>query len=159
VSIDWSELYRTTFPDLVRFLHRKVWDPDQARDLAQEAFVRAWQKLPSFRGASAFTTWMHRVAVNVVLGHFRTAGRRLDDVATDDELSAAGLTQAPDSGLTLDLDRAISTLPHGARTVLVLHDIEGYTHDEIARMSGVAVGTSKAQLSRARRLLRKVLSS
>lgn len=155
----FEELYRSTVGRVHALCLRMCRDHHLAEELVQESYVRAWQRLATFRGDSQFTTWMHRVAVNVVLGHFRTAGRRLDDVATDDELSAAGLTQAPDSGLTLDLDRAISTLPHGARTVLVLHDIEGYTHDEIARMSGVAVGTSKAQLSRARRLLRKVLSS
>jgi RNA polymerase sigma-70 factor (ECF subfamily) len=154
----FEELYRSTVGRVHALCLRMCRDHHLAEELVQESYVRAWQRLATFRGDSQFTTWMHRVAVNVVLGHFRSVGRRLDDGATDDELSAAGPTQAPDSSLTLDLERAISMLPHGARTVLVLHDVEGYTHEEIAHMSGVAVGTSKAQLSRARRLMRKVLS-
>lgn len=155
----FEQLYRATVGRVHAICLRMSRDHHLAEELVQESYVRAWQKLATFRGDSQFTTWMHRVAVNVVLGHFRSAGRRLDDVAADHDRAAFEPAEAPETGLALDLDRAISTLPHGARTVLVLHDVEGYTHEEIAQMSGVAVGTSKAQLSRARRLLRKVLSS
>ena len=155
----FEELYRATVGRVHALCLRMCRDHHVAEDLVQESYVRAWQKLATFRGDSQFTTWLHRVAVNVVLGHFRSTGRRLDQVASDDELIAGEPVAAPESGLALDLDRAIATLPVGARTVLVLHDVEGYTHEEIAGLCGVAVGTSKAQLSRARCLLRKVLSS
>jgi RNA polymerase sigma-70 factor (ECF subfamily) len=155
----FEELYRATVGRIHALCLRMCRDHHLAEELAQESYIRAWQKLATFRGDSQFTTWMHRLAVNVVLGHLRSSGRRLVQVVADDDLAAVEPTAAPESGLALDLDRAIATLPDGARTVLVLHDVEGYTHEEIADLCGVAVGTSKAQLSRARSLLRKVLSS
>jgi len=154
----FEEVYRATVGRVHAICLRMCRDHHEAEELVQESYVRAWQKLATFRGDSLFTTWLHRLVVNVVLGHFRSSGRRLDQVASDDELLGVESTAPPQSGLALDLDRAIATLPVGARTVLVLHDVEGYTHEEIASLCGVAVGTSKAQLSRARGLLRKVLS-
>ena len=137
---------------------RMCGDPSLAEELAQEAFIRAWQKLSSFRGDSAFSTWLHRVTVNVVLGDRRSTARREarikpagDDVPVD--LSAS----VPSPGQALDLERSIAALPDGARAVFVLHDVEGYRHREIAEMTGMAEGTSKAHLHRARRLLREEL--
>jgi RNA polymerase sigma-70 factor (ECF subfamily) len=129
-----------------------------AEELSQEAFIRAWQKLGSFRGASAFSTWLHRLTVNVVLGHLRKAGRLqvLDDERAAD-LAADRAESVAHPGQTIDLERAITELPDGARTVFVLHDVEGFRHHEIAGLTGIAVGTSKAQLHRARKLLRKAL--
>jgi RNA polymerase sigma-70 factor (ECF subfamily) len=132
-------------------------NPATAEDLTQDTFVSAWRSLPGYEGRSRFSTWLHRIAVNVVLGHFRSSGRRLDAVSGDEVEPVEQVVPAA-PGLALDLERAIAALPTGARTVFVLHDVEGYTHDEIARMAGVAVGTSKAQLSRARALLRKALT-
>jgi RNA polymerase sigma-70 factor (ECF subfamily) len=152
--VAFEELYRATVGRVHCLCLRMCRDPQLAEELTQESYIRAWQKLATFRGDSLFSTWLHRIAVNVVLGHFRSSGRRLDAVAGD-EVEPVELA-AP--GLALDLERAIAALPTGARTVFVLHDVEGYTHDEIAQMAGVAVGTSKAQLSRARSLLRKALS-
>jgi len=130
------------------------------RELAQEAFIRAWQKLDSFRGDSAFSTWLHRVTVNVVLGDRRSTARREARVKpAGDDLPVDLSTSEPSPGLVLDLERSIAALPEGARTIFVLHDIEGYRHKEIARLTGLAEGTSKAQLHRARKLLRKALAS
>ena len=132
----------------------------RAEQSTQDAFVRAWEKLDSFRGESRFGTWLHRLTVNVVLGEHRLLKRWVSfDEGTslgDDETpaeSTAPLLQE-DHGLSMDLERALKRLPNGARTVLVLHDIEGYQHEEISALAGIAVGTSKAQLHRARRLMR-----
>lgn len=138
---------------------RMCADPAEAELRTQDVFVRMWQRLPSFRGESLFSTWLHRLAVNVVLEDRRAAARRsaraeqLEDIGTLPEASIP----ARDHESRLDLERAIAMLPEGARVVLVLHDVEGYTHEEIAGLCGIAVGTTKAQLHRARRLLRESL--
>ena len=132
------------------------YDRARAEDLTQDAFIRAWQKLPGFRHESAFGTWLYRLAVNLALMDIRA--RNADPVSMlDDDL-------LPDSGETPfcaaereELERAIGQLPPRARAVLVLHDIEGWRHEEIGSELGMAIGTSKAQLHRARSLLRKVL--
>lgn len=138
---------------------RLAGEAQAARELTQDVFVRVWEALPSFRGESAFTSWLHRLAVNVFLTNRRTSGRRERRVFTlaGPETMESPRESSPE-GLRLDLEAAIGLLPEGARTVFVLHDIEGYQHGEIARMIGVAEGTSKAQLFRARRLLREALS-
>jgi RNA polymerase sigma-70 factor (ECF subfamily) len=134
-------------------------DAALAEDLLQEAFVRAWSKLHLFRGDSKFGTWLHRVAANVALSDRRIRLRRVSHEAPMDEavertaMGAADISQ----GLRNDLEAAIQTLPERARTVLVLYDVEGYRHAEIAEMTGMAVGSSKAQLHRARRLVREAL--
>ena len=128
----------------------------RAVDLTQEAFVRVWQALPAFRFESAFSTWLHRLAVNTALMELRSRRSRplmdADDAAVD-------FVGSPDSAghvtaLSMDLKRAVASLPPRARAVLVLYDIEGWKHEEIAAELGMAVGTSKAQLHRARGLLR-----
>lgn len=136
---------------------RLTGDPEDAMERTQDVFVRAWDKLGSFRGEAAFATWLHRLAVNVVLTDRRSAGRRERRV---DAVAALGPRSepAPRAGLAVDLERAIAALPPGARSVFVLYDVEGYRHEEIAEMTGIAAGTSKAQLHRARRLLREALS-
>ncbi len=154
----FEALYRATCGRVFALCLRLSGRPDLAEELTQEAYVRAWQNLKSFRGESAFSTWMHRLTVNVVLGHHRRRRNREERETTDELLeSAAGASRTrPDAAV--DLERAISGLPDGARTVFVLYDVEGYRHDEIADQLGIAVGTSKAQLHRARRLLREALS-
>lgn len=154
----FEALYRSSCGRVYSLCLRLSGRPELAEELAQEAFIRAWQNLGSFRGESAFTTWMHRLTVNVVLGHHRRAGRREGREAGDEMLeTAAGSTWTrPDDAV--DLERAIAALPDGARTVFVLYDVEGHQHDDIAEMLGIAVGTSKAQLHRARRLLREALT-
>jgi len=131
----------------------------QAEELVQDTFVRAWEKLPGFRGESAFGTWLFRIAVNVSLGERRTRGRREARVTTTADPEALPSTaRNADPGRRMDLEAAIAALPAGARTVFLLYDVEGYQHAEIARMTGIAEGTSKTQLFRARRLLREALS-
>lgn len=139
---------------------RLAADPAEAEEHAQDVFVRVWERLGSFRGESAFSTWLHRLTVNVVLHARRTAGRRSSRVRLADdplELDAAP-APAPVGPQAEDLGQAIARLPEGARTVFVLHDVEGYQHDEIAALLDIAQGTSKAQLFRARRLLREILN-
>jgi RNA polymerase sigma-70 factor (ECF subfamily) len=156
----FEELYRANVGRVYALCLRMAGDSTLAEELAQEAFVRAWQKLGSFRGASAFSTWLHRVTVNVVLGHRRSATRREARVrSVGDDLPRDVAGPQPGTAESIDLERAISSLPDGARRVFVLHDVEGFRHREISRLMGIAVGTSKAQLHRARKLLRKALTS
>ena len=128
----------------------------RAEDLAQEAFIRAWQALPNFRFESAFSTWLHRLAVNTALMEIRSRSggedRETDDSAFD--TFASHDTAGQRTCEQIDLERAVATLPERARAVLVLYDVEGWKHEEIALELGMAVGTSKAQLHRARNLLR-----
>ena len=127
----------------------------RAEDLTQEAFVRAWQALPTFRFESAVSTWLHRLAVNTALMELRA--RRSRPLADDDEDALESLSVPDTAGravLGRDLERAVATLPPRARAVLVLHDVEGWKHEEIAEELGMAIGSSKAQLHRARGLLR-----
>ena len=128
----------------------------RAEDLTQEAFVRAWQALPAFRFESAFSTWLHRLAVNTALMELRSRRSRPQDGADDAALDMIGSADSAGhaTALALDLERAVATLPPRARAVLVLYDIEGWKHEEIAIELGMAVGSSKAQLHRARGLLR-----
>jgi RNA polymerase sigma-70 factor (ECF subfamily) len=133
-------------------------DRAEAEELTQDVFVRVWERLETFRGESAFSTWLHRLAVNEVLGEKRSASRRTRRVFSTDQPESLERPRT-DSGEigNWDLDDAIASLPEGARVVFVLHDVEGYRHEEIGSMTGIAEGTSKAQLHRARRLLREKL--
>jgi len=155
----FETLYRQNVGRVYALCLRLTAKPSLAEEVTQEVFIRAWEKLGSFRGESALFSWLYRLATNAVYSEHRTSQRRAarvtptDDLSPFDDPSPAG---RPDSGL--DLERAIATLPPGARRVFVLHDVEGYRHQEIADMTGVATGTSKAQLHRARRLLREVLN-
>src|SRR5687767_4867955 len=130
---------------------------DSADELTQDVFVRVWQKLGTFRGESSFGTWLHRLAVNVIIERFRTLGTSRDRFLADSE---AVLERMPGTSGTsrfdtkMDLDNAMKRLPPGARAVFVLHDIEGYRHEEIGALLGVSIGTSKSQLHRARMSLR-----
>lgn len=133
-------------------------DAAKARQAAQDAFVRAWEKLESFRGEAQFGTWLHRLTVNVVLGERRLLKRWTTfDEALPEGTELEPRTRDADSSLAGDLERALARLPRGARTVLWLHDVEGYLHEEIAELTGVAVGTSKAQLHRARKRMKELL--
>jgi len=156
----FEELYRENAGRVYLLCLRMCRNPSLAEELTQEAFIRAWQKLGSFRGDSAFSTWLHRVTVNVVLGDRRSTARREARILpAGDDLPVDLSVSEPSPGQALDLQQSIAALPDGARAVFVLHDVEGYRHKEIARLIGVAEGTSKAQLHRARKLLRKALAS
>ena len=126
--------------------------------MTQDTFVQAWEHLEGFRGESSFATWLRHVAVSVVLTERRARARRERRVIpTDDEVMQEAPAAAREGDAGIDLERAIRALPDAARTVLVLHDIEGYRHDEIAELTGIAEGTSKAHLHRARTILKEVL--
>jgi RNA polymerase sigma-70 factor (ECF subfamily) len=154
----FEKLYRDHLGRVYALCLRMSGDPSLAEELTQEAFIRAWSKLTSFRGDSAFSTWLYRLTVNVVLGQGRSRSRRERAQGTGESAAMAPQMQPGHPDTALDLERAIGGLPPRARTVFVLHDVEGYKHHEIADLTGMAVGTSKAQLFRARQLLRKALS-
>jgi RNA polymerase sigma-70 factor (ECF subfamily) len=135
----FERVYRAHLPR-VHSLVRRMSGGRDADELTQDVFVRVWQKLGSFRGDSAFSTWIHRLAVNVVIERF-------------ERLAAPSRSR----DLSMDFETALATLPDGAREIFVLHDVEGYKHHEIASLLGISVGTSKAQLHRARMMLRRQL--
>jgi len=144
---------------------RMVSNPAQAEDLTQEAFLQLFRKVSTFRGESAFSTWLHRMTVNVVLMHLRKKGLPLvsleETIETDEEIQKKELG-APDVKLAgsidrLQLQRAIDRLPPGYKTVFVLHDVEGFEHNEIAELVGCSIGNSKSQLHKARLKLRDYL--
>jgi RNA polymerase sigma-70 factor (ECF subfamily) len=155
----FEQLYRENVDRVFALCLRMSADRGRAEELTQDVFVRAWERLGSFEGRSAFSTWLHRMAVNVVLGEKRSDTARTARVMVTDDLEAFDRPRlTSDPGTAMDLERAIAKLPPGARTVFVLHDVEGYRHEEIGRMHGLAVGTCKAQLHRARKLLREALN-
>jgi RNA polymerase sigma-70 factor (ECF subfamily) len=154
----YEELYRDNLGRVFGLCLRMAGDASLAEELAQDVFVKAWQKLGSFRGESAFSTWLYPIAVNVALSERRARRRRTSRVMATDDLTAFDKPvrrEGPEE--RMDLQKALEVLPDGARAVFVLHDVEGYKHHEIGAMIGVATGTSKAQLHRARRLLREAL--
>ncbi len=130
---------------------------EEADEITQDVFVRAWQKLGTFRGDSAFGTWLHRLAVNVMLARRAELGTRRQRYHDSDEPLADVATRSPAPEDAMDFEEALERLPDGARQVFVLHDVEGYRHEEIAEMLGLVVGTSKSQLHRARMALRRHL--
>jgi RNA polymerase sigma-70 factor (ECF subfamily) len=156
----FERLYRDNERRVFALCLRLSADAALAEELTQEVFVRAWRKLGSFRGDSAFSTWLHPLAVNVALSERRSRRRRdARIVAVPDPADAERTPGVPRPEQGFDLQKAMAALPPGARAVFVLHDVEGRTHEEIAAMLDLAPGTSKAQLSRARRLLREALGS
>jgi RNA polymerase sigma-70 factor (ECF subfamily) len=172
-DVDAFELvYRREVGRVYALCLRMTADAGRARELTQSVFVRAWDRLASFRGDSQLSSWLHRIAVNEVLIEARTDKRRrarvvladdtrehdADSDAPNDAPIVSGITLPADTETRIDLERAIAALPPGARTVFVLHDIEGYRHEEISRMTGSAEGTLRAQLHRARKLLMEALS-
>ncbi len=141
----------------VHSLARRMLSPDEADEATQDVFVRAWDKLGTFRGDAAFGTWLHRLAVNVFLALRKTAGKKRARMVEGDDAFSGMSSRSHQVDLSMDFDVAISRLPEGARNVFVLHDVEGFKHGEIGELLGVSVGTSKAQLHRARMTLRKYL--
>lgn len=154
----FERVYRAHVDRVYALCLRMTGDSREAEERTQDAFVRAWEKLPTFRGDARFATWMHRLTVNLVLQHRRSAGRRRTREQTTPDLERFGraATEAM-PGTRVDLERAIRSLPEGAREVLILRDVQGYKYQEIADMLGVALGTVKAQIHRARALVREAL--
>ena len=157
-SVAFEELYRMHVGKVHGLCLRMTGNVAEAEDCTQEAFIQAWSKLNNFRGESAFGTWLHRVAVNTVLGRMRKSRREQDRIRAVSEIAQAPEAIGDNGGLR-DLEQAIDELPSGARHVFVLHAVYGYSHDETGGMLGIASGTSKAQLHRARRLLAQQLKT
>jgi len=152
----FERLYRTHVPK-IHSLARRMLGSRDADEVTQDIFVRTWQKLGQFRGESAFTTWLHRLAVNVVIERRRAYAIQRERMS-DDPAALDVIAVAPARGdLTVDFEAAIEQLPPGAREIFVLHDVEGYKHREIASMLDITTGTSKRQLHRARMLMRRHL--
>ena len=139
----------------VHSLARRMLGDDDADEVTQDVFVRAWEKLGTFRGEAAFGTWLHRLAINVILGQRQSRARRWERMAGGDALVESLPSRRSHLELHMDFEMAIGRLPKGAREVFVLHDVEGFKHHEIADMLGVTTGTTKAQLHRARMALRR----
>ncbi len=158
----FEELYQRHNRRVYSLCLRMTGNVSEAEDLAQEVFIQLFRKIGSFRGESAFTTWLHRMTVNQVLMHFRKRGVRMEQTTEDGEtpIQIVKGTENPNAMPVVDriaLDKAIVQLPPGYKMVFTLHDIEGHEHEEIARMLGCSVGTSKSQLHKARMKLRGLL--
>ena len=153
----FERVYRAHLPK-VHSLVRRMTGGREADEITQDVFVRVWQKLGSFRGDSAFGTWLHRLAVNVVIERFRTETTRRQRHVDGEEIFETLPSLGSRGDLAMDFESALAKLPDGAREIFVLHDVEGYKHHEIATMLDISAGTSKAQLHRARMILRKHLN-
>jgi RNA polymerase sigma-70 factor, ECF subfamily len=155
--VAFGRLYREHLGRVYALCMRLSANRVRAEQLTQDAFVRAWEHIASYRGESSFASWLRKVAINVVMADRRAESRLARRVvAADQEMLDLASSHRTDD-LEIDLERAISHLPEGARTVFVLHAVEGYRHDEIAELTGMAEGTSRAHLHRARALLKKEL--
>jgi RNA polymerase sigma-70 factor (ECF subfamily) len=158
----FEELYARHNRRVFSLCLRMTGNTSEAEDLAQEVFIQLYRKIGSFRGESAFTTWLHRLTVNQVLMHFRKRGVKFEQTTDDGDTPVQIVVGTGDPARMpvvdrIALDAAVAQLPPGYRTVFVLHDVEGHEHEEIARMLGCSVGTSKSQLHKARMKLRVLL--
>ncbi len=153
------ELYEAHVERVYRLCFRFAGDDDLARDFTQDTFIRAFERLHEFRGQSQFGTWLHAIAVSIALNGLRKVKRfRSREADLEEGAGVAGTDRESEPDLKRKMADAIDALPEGYRTVFVMHDVEGYTHEEIAAALGVETGTSKAQLSRARAKLRVALA-
>lgn len=152
------QLYREHAGHIYAVCLRMLANPSRANELTQETIIHAWQTLSSFRGESPFSAWIHRIAVHAVLDHLRSQKRLAARVHFTDDLDPFDSQEhSSPAGTALDIEGAIASLPPQARAILILHDIEGYNHEEIGEMMSIAPGTSKAHLHRARILMKERL--
>lgn len=157
----FKRLFEINVNRIYAFCLRMSANPQLAEEITQDVFVKAWENLHKFRGESKFSTWLHSIAVNEFLTQKRMQKRFMQRfTSTDDVLKYDRHGEKPEVhfNTNIDLENAISSLPEQAKMVLILHDIEGYKHKEIAEMINIEVGTSKAHLHRARKILREELS-
>ncbi|HEX6576288.1 MAG TPA: RNA polymerase sigma factor [Gemmatimonadaceae bacterium] len=158
----FERLYRAHVNRVFTLCTRMCGSRVRGEELTQDVFVRAWEKLPQFRGDAQFSTWIHRVAVNIVLtdrkNEARSRKRMVEDEPEKENTPLQKASVTPGYGDRMDITAAMETLPAGAKQIFILHDIEGYKHEEIAEMCGITAGGSKAQLHRARLLLREALT-
>jgi RNA polymerase sigma-70 factor (ECF subfamily) len=159
----FEEIYRNHHKRVYSICFRMVRNASDAEDLTQQVFIQLFRKLDTFRGESSFTTWLHRMTVNQVLMHFRRRVVKTEKTTEDGEtpIRVVSGTENPSRMALIDriaLNQAIGQLPPGYRMVFILHDLEGFEHDQIGKMLGCAVGTSKSQLHKARQRLRELLT-
>jgi RNA polymerase sigma-70 factor (ECF subfamily) len=152
----FERVYHAHLPRVYSLVRRMAGGRD-TDELTQDVFVRVWQKLGSFRGDAAFSTWLHRLAVNVVIERFRSDRTRRQRLREGDDIFETMSAPMRSHDLSMDFETALTALPDGAREIFVLHDVEGYKHREIASLLDISAGTSKAQLHRARMMLRRQL--
>lgn len=160
--VAFEEVYNRHHRRVYAICLRMLKNSSEAEDLTQDVFIQLHRKIGSFRGDSAFTTWLHRLTVNQVLMHFRKRSVKMEKVTDEGETPVQIVkgSEKPGKMPVVDkiaLENAIKDLPNGYRNVFVLHDIEGFEHEEVARILGCSVGTSKSQLHKARMKLRKLL--
>jgi RNA polymerase sigma-70 factor (ECF subfamily) len=158
----FEEIYNRHHRRVYSICLRMLQNATEAEDLTQDVFIQLHRKIGSFRGDSAFTTWLHRLTVNQVLMHFRKRNVKFEKTTEEGEtpVQVVGGTENPRKMPVVDkiaIENAIAQLPNGYRNVFVLHDVEGYEHEEVAKILGCSVGTSKSQLHKARLKLRKLL--
>ena len=158
----FEEIYQRHHRRVYSICLRMLQNATEAEDLTQDVFIQLYRKIGSFRGDSAFTTWLHRLTVNQVLMHFRKRNVKFEKTTEEGEtpVQVVGGTENPRKMPVVDkiaIEHAIAQLPNGYRNVFVLHDVEGYEHEEVAKILGCSVGTSKSQLHKARLKLRKLL--
>jgi RNA polymerase sigma-70 factor (ECF subfamily) len=159
----FEQLYQQHHRRVYSLCLRMLGSASKSEDMTQEVFLQVYRKIGSFRGDSAFTTWLHRLTVNQVLMYFRKRGVRLEQTSEEGDFTNVVDTPLQSTRRIsmverLALDKAITQLPPGYRTVFVLHDVEGYEHEEISDMLNVSIGTSKSQLHKARMRLRELLT-
>jgi RNA polymerase sigma-70 factor (ECF subfamily) len=152
----FERVYQAHLPR-VHSLVRRMTGGRDTDEVTQDVFVRVWQKLGTFRGDSAFSTWLHRLAVNVVIERFRAETLRRQRIREGDDIFDTIAAPLRSRDVSMDFEAALAKLPDGARQIFVLHDVEGHKHHEIAALLDISVGTSKAQLHRARMMLRRHL--
>ena len=160
--VAFEEIYQRHHRRVYSICLRMLQNANEAEDLTQDVFIQLYRKIGSFRGDSAFTTWLHRMTVNQVLMHFRKRNVKYEKVTEEGETPDQIVkgTSDPERMRVVDkiaLEHAIDQLPNGYKNVFVLHDVEGFEHEEVARILGCSVGTSKSQLHKARLKLRKLL--
>lgn len=157
-----AEAFQRLYHRYVARIHglvRRMLDGEDAEEVTQDVFVRVWQKLSTFRGESQFGTWLHRVAVSVILGRRKQYARERSRFLPEETMTDPLVAPSARPGRAMDLEAGIASLPPGARQILLLHDVEGYRHEEIAELLGISSGTSKSQLHRARMALRSYLDA
>jgi len=152
------ELYDAHVDRVYRLAYRLVGDGDLARDVTQDTFIRVFERLHEFRGEAQLSTWVHSIALSMSLNVLRKVKRMRREVSLEQGENVAGTTREAEPDLKQRLTAAIDALPAGYRAVFVMHDVEGFTHEEIGGALGIATGTSKAQLSHARAKLRVALA-
>jgi RNA polymerase sigma-70 factor (ECF subfamily) len=168
-AVAFEFIYRLHCRRVYALCLRIARDPNEAEDLTQEAFLQLFRKIDTFRGESAFSSWLYRLTANIALMRFRKKkliSTSLDEFTTSDEENSGPRNEVGEADLRLtglfdrvNLQKAIDQLPEGCKALFILHDVKGYQHNEIAKMLGCSIGTSKSQVHRARKRLRKILQS